>query len=182
MWLPPTVAGARTVDPLVVKASPPQTPGTTVLKQHGVEFSHHLYEYEEHGGTRVSSRELGVEEYAVVKTLVMEDENNQPMVVLMHGTHKVSTKELARAAGVKRVSPCKPEAAHRHTGYLVGGISPFGTRKRLPVYVERSILELPKLLINGGRRGYLVGITPADLKKVLNPTPVQVGVPLDANE
>ncbi len=147
----------------------PETPATQFLKKHGVVFTHHPYAYEEHGGTRVSARELGVDEHAVIKTLIMEDERAQPLVVLMHGDRKVSTKELARQAGVKKIEPCKPEVAQRHTGYLVGGTSPFGTRKRMPVYLEDSIAVLPRIYINGGRRGFLVGIDPQELIRVLAP-------------
>jgi Cys-tRNA(Pro) deacylase len=148
------------------------TAAVLLLRQHGVVFTEHPYRYEEHGGTRASSRELGVDEHAVVKTLVMEDERKQPLIVLMHGDREVSTRQLARQIGRKTVAPCDPETASRHTGYLVGGTSPFGTRKRLPVYVERTILDLERLYINGGRRGYLVALTPADLVRVLAPTPV----------
>ncbi|AMO37364.1 MULTISPECIES: Cys-tRNA(Pro) deacylase [Thauera] len=152
----------------------PETPATRFLRQHGVAHSNHLYEYEEHGGTTVSSRELNVSEHAVVKTLIMENENAQPLVVLMHGDRKVSTKELARQIGCKHVEPCKPEVANRHTGYLVGGTSPFATRKTMPVYMERTILELPLVYINGGRRGFLVGLHPHDILRVLKPTLVEV--------
>jgi len=147
----------------------PETQATKFLRQHKVQFSDHLYTYEEHGGTAVSARELGVDEHVVIKTLVMEDESAKPLIVLMHGDCKVSTKELARQIGCKKVEPCKPEAANRHTGFLVGGTSPFGTKKQMPVYVEKSILELPLIYINGGRRGYLVGIDPQELLRVLNP-------------
>lgn len=138
----------------------PVTPAIRLLRQHKVAFTDHLYEYEEKGGTAVSARELGVDEHAVVKTLIMEDEHKQPMVVLMHGDREVSTKNLARHLGVKTIVSCSPETANRHSGYMVGGTSPFGTRKAMPVYMERSILELPKIYINGGKRGYLVGIAP----------------------
>jgi Cys-tRNA(Pro) deacylase len=151
----------------------PETPATKFLQQHRIAHSNHLYEYEEHGGTSVSSRELNVSEHAVVKTLVMEDENAKPMIVLMHGDRKVSTKELARQIGVKKVGPCKPEDAQRHTGYMVGGCSPFGTRKALPVHMEKSILDLPLIYINGGRRGYLVGVHPHDILRVLQPKIVE---------
>ena len=154
----------------------PETPATRFLQQHRVAHSNHLYAYEEHGGTRVSARELNVPEHHVVKTLVMEDEAAQPLIVLMHGDHKVSTKELARQAGVKKIAPCKPEVAQRHTGYLVGGTSPFGTRKVLPIFMEKTILELPLVYINGGRRGFLVGVHPHDLLRVLNPKLVTVGL------
>ena len=153
----------------------PETPATKMLRQHKVAFTDHLYDYEVHGGTKVSSRELGVEEYAVVKTLMMEDDNAKPLIVLMHGTHKVSTKELARAIGVKRVEPCKPEIAQKHSGYRVGGTSPFGTKKSMPVYMEKTILDLLQIYINGGRRGYLVGIAPQEVVRILQPTLVQVG-------
>jgi Cys-tRNA(Pro) deacylase len=144
-----------------------ETPATQFLRKHQVAFSEHPYEYEEHGGTAVSARELGVPEHAVVKTLVMQDEAARPLIVLMHGDCKVSTKNLARVIGCKSVEPCKPEVAQRHSGYQVGGTSPFGTRKALPVYVEESILALPKIYINGGRRGYLVGIAPGAVSEVL---------------
>jgi Cys-tRNA(Pro) deacylase len=155
----------------------PETPATRFLRQHRIAHSNHLYPYEEHGGTRVSARELNVPEHAVVKTLVMEDEAGRPLIVLMHGDCKVSTKELARAAGVKKIEPCKPEVAQRHTGYLVGGTSPFGTKKPLPVYIERTILDLPLIYINGGRRGYLVGVHPQDILRVLQAAPVSVALP-----
>ena len=154
----------------------PETPATRFLRQHHVAHSNHLYEYEEHGGTRMSARELNVDEHAVVKTLVMEDEAGKPLIVLMHGDHKVSTKNLARQIGVKGVSPCKPEAAQRHTGYLVGGTSPFGTKKNLPVYIEKTILDLPLIYINGGRRGFLVGVQPHKIVRVLEPTQVECGL------
>jgi Cys-tRNA(Pro) deacylase len=154
----------------------PETPATQFLRRHGVAHSNHLYAYEEHGGTKVSARELNVSEHAVVKTLVMEDEAAKPLLVLMHGDRKVSTKELARQLGVKKVAPCQPEAAQRHTGYLVGGTSPFGTKKALPVAIERSILDLPLIYINGGRRGYLVGVHPHDILRVLNCHPVEVAL------
>src|SRR4051812_17291443 len=149
-----------------------QTPATAYLKAHGIGFTEHTYEYVEHGGTAVSAESLGVLEHEVVKTLVMQDEEAKPLIVLMHGDRKVSTKELARQAGRKRIEPCTPEAAQRHTGYQVGGTSPFGTRKPLPIFVERSILTLPAIYINGGRRGFLVRIATADLERVLAPTPV----------
>ncbi|MEW6024446.1 MAG: aminoacyl-tRNA deacylase [Pseudomonadota bacterium] len=150
-----------------------ETPATAWLRKHAVVFSEHPYAYEEHGGTAVSSRELGVSEHDVVKTLVMQDEAARPLIVLMHGDRKVSTKNLARAIGCKAVEPCKPEVAQRHSGFLVGGTSPFGTRKAMPVYVEESILALEKIYINGGRRGYLVGIAPQVLVDVLGAKPVQ---------
>lgn len=143
-----------------------------VLRKHGVDFTEHTYRYEERGGTAVSSRELGVDEHAVIKTLVMEDEDKQPLMVLMHGDREVSTKNLARQAGKKVITPCAPDVAQRHTGYMVGGTSPFGTRKQLPIYMERSIADLDRVYINGGRRGFLVSLSPAELIRVLNPTPV----------
>lgn len=145
----------------------PTTQATIFLRTNGVLFTDHLYAYEEHGGTSVSARELGVDEHAVVKTLVMENELKKPLIVLMHGDRKVSTKELARQIGCKRVEPCKPEVANKHSGYLVGGTSPFGTKTKMPIYVERSILNLERIYINGGRRGYLVGIDPKELGRVL---------------
>jgi len=153
-----------------------ETPATAFLKKEGVAYTEHVYEYVEHGGTRVSAAALGVDEHAVVKTLVMEDEAKRPLIVLMHGDREVSTKNLARQIGVKRVEPCGPEVAQRHSGYQVGGTSPFGTRKALPVYVEKTILELPKIYINGGRRGFLVGIDPNALARVLKATRVEVGL------
>jgi Cys-tRNA(Pro) deacylase len=152
----------------------PDTLATKFLRQHGIAHSNHLYDYEEHGGTGVSSRELNVDEHAVVKTLVMEDETAKPLIVLMHGDRKVSTKELARQIGCKKVEPCKPEVANRHTGFLVGGTSPFGTRKKLPIYIQKGILDLPLIYINGGRRGFLVGVHPHDLMRALLPTVVDV--------
>lgn len=154
----------------------PETPATKFLAKHGVAFIPRLYDYEDKGGTRVSSRELGVEEHAVVKTLVMEDENKKPLIVLMHGDRVVSTKELARQAKRKKIEPCKPDVAERHTGFLVGGTSPFGTKKPMPVYVERSVLSLDKILINGGRRGFLVEIAPGELTRVLAAEPVDVAL------
>lgn len=154
----------------------PETPATRFLQQHRIAYSKHLYDYEERGGTQVSSRELNVDEHAVVKTLVMEDEQCKPLIILMHGDCKVSTKELARQIGCKQVSPCKPEVAHRHTGFLVGGTSPFGTKKKMPVFLEKSILDLPLIYINGGRRGFLVGVHPHDLLRALVPTIVNVAL------
>ena len=152
------------------------TPATMFLKSQGVSYTEHEYDYVEHGGTEVSSRALGVAEHDVVKTLVMQDEAARPLIVLMHGDRKVSTKNLARQAGVKRIEPCRPEVAQRHSGYQVGGTSPFGTRKPLRVYLERSVLELPRIYINGGRRGFLVGIVPAELVRTLQPTLVDVAL------
>ena len=144
-----------------------ETPATQWLRAQGIAFTEHPYDYVDHGGTAESARQLGVDEHAVVKTLVMQDEKAQPLVVLMHGDRQVSTKNLARAIGVKSVEPCKPEVAQRHSGYLVGGTSPFGLRKALPIYVEASVLALSKIHINGGRRGFLVGIDPAVLTGAL---------------
>jgi Cys-tRNA(Pro) deacylase len=146
------------------------TPAIHFLRKHKVAFSEHPYRYEERGGTKVSSRELGVDEHAVIKTLVMEDEHREPLIVLMHGDREVSTKQLARQAGRKTIVPCEPEVAQKHTGYLVGGTSPFGTRRPLPVYLERSVLDLQTVYINGGRRGFLVGLSPRDVTRVLQPT------------
>jgi Cys-tRNA(Pro) deacylase len=154
----------------------PETPATRFLRAHGVAHSNHLYAYEEHGGTKVSARELNVDEHAVVKTLIMEDESAKPLVVLMHGDRKVSTKELARQIGCKKVEPCKPEVANRHTGFLVGGTSPFGTKKQMPIYIEKTILDLPLIYINGGRRGFLVGVHPHDLLRVLKPKVVEASL------
>lgn len=137
-----------------------ETPATQLLKARQVAFTEHPYEYLEHGGALHSAQTLGLDPFMVVKTLIMQDQDAKPLVVLMHGNRKVSTKNLARQIGAKSVAPCPPEVANRHSGYLVGGTSPFGTRRRMPVYIEASILELPKILINGGRRGYLVGLAP----------------------
>ena len=137
-----------------------ETPAVAFLKAHGVEYTEHVYEYLEHGGAQHSAEVLGLDPFAVVKTLVMQDDKGRPLIVLMHGNRTVSTRNLARQIGVKSVEPCTPETANRHSGYLVGGTSPFGTRKPMPVYIERSILALPKVCLNGGRRGYLVGIAP----------------------
>ena len=150
-----------------------ETPATRWLRDRHVPFSEHPYDYEEHGGTTVSARELGVDEHAVVKTLVMEDDGAKPLIVLMHGDRKVSTKALAREIGVKRIAPCKPDVAQRHSGYLVGGTSPFGVKKALRTYVEQSVLALPTIYINGGRRGYLVGLAPQVLIDALGATPVR---------
>ena len=152
------------------------TPATAFLAEHAVGYTEHFHDYVEHGGTAVSSSALGVPEHHVVKTLIMETEKGDPLVILMHGDRKVSTKELARVAGVKRVFPCRPEVAQRHTGYLVGGMTPFGTRKRMPVYLERSVLALERIYINGGRRGYLLGMPPGELVRVLAPALVDVGI------
>ena len=149
-----------------------ETPATQMLRAAGVAFTEHPYDYVDHGGTAESARQLGVDEHAVVKTLVMQDDRAQPLIVLMHGDKQVSTKNLAREIGVKTVEPCKPEVAQRHSGYLVGGTSPFGTKKAMPVWVEAGVLDLPRIYINGGRRGYLVGIAPAVLTRLLAVRPV----------
>jgi Cys-tRNA(Pro) deacylase len=154
----------------------PSTPATRLLREKGTAYTEHLYRYEERGGTRASARELGVDEHAVVKTLVMEDDAGEPLVVLMHGDREVSTKALARQIGRKTVQICRPEVANRHSGYQVGGTSPLGTRRAMPIFVERSILELPRIFVNGGSRGFLVGIAPKDLAGVLSPTPVEVAI------
>jgi Cys-tRNA(Pro) deacylase len=145
------------------------TPAIHFLRQHKVPFTEHEYRYEERGGTAVSSRELGVDEHVVIKTLVMEDEQKRPLIVLMHGDKEVSTKNLARQIGRKTVTPCAPDVAQRHTGYMVGGTSPFGTRKAMPVYLERTIADLDRIYINGGRRGFLIALTPDDLRRALSP-------------
>ena len=154
----------------------PATPAVRALRSAGVAFTHHVYDYEERGGTAVSARELRVPEHEVVKTLIMEDDNATPMIVLMHGDREVSTKNLARFLRVKSVRPCAPQVADRHSGYQVGGTSPFGTRRAMPVYMERTIADLPRVYVNGGRRGYLVGLSPADLVRVLKPTPIDVAI------
>ncbi|MGX9695750.1 Cys-tRNA(Pro) deacylase [Janthinobacterium lividum] len=150
-----------------------ETQATQLLRKHQVSFDEHPYPYEEHGGTSVSARELNVPEHAVIKTLVMQDEAAKPMIVLMHGDCKVSTKNLARSIGCKSVEPCKPEVAQRHSGYMIGGTSPFGTKKAMPVYVEQSILALERIYINGGRRGFLVSLAPQVLVDLLQAKPVQ---------
>ena len=149
-----------------------ETPATALLRAHGVSFTEHPYEYVEHGGAEHSAAVLGFDPFTVVKTLVMEDEKARPLLVLMHGNRKVSTKNLARQIGAKSVEPCKPEVANRHSGYLVGGTSPFGTRKAMPVYIEETILALPRIAINGGRRGFLVGIEPRVCVDLLGAKPV----------
>ncbi len=154
----------------------PVTPAVRMLKQHKVEFTGHLYTYEEKGGTATSSRELGVEEHTVIKTLIMEDDQHQPLIVLMHGDRQVSTKELARLIGCKSVSPCAPQVADKHSGYQVGGTSPFGTRKTMPVYMEETIATLPTIYINGGKRGFLVAIDPKKAIPLLQPTLVKVAI------
>ena len=154
----------------------PSTQATRFLREQKIPYTEHLYRYEERGGTRVSSRELGVDEHAVVKTLVMEDERGAPLVVLMHGDREVSTRALARQLGCRSIEICKPEVANRHSGYQVGGTSPFGTRKQMPVLVERSILELPQIYVNGGSRGFLVGIAPQDVVRALSAELVDAGI------
>lgn len=153
-----------------------ETPATAFLKKHGVAYTEHPYEYEARGGTRVSSEKLGVPEPSVIKTLVMQDEEKKPLVVLMHGDREVSTKNLARQIGKKKVEPCAPDVAERHSGYQVGGTSPFGLRKPMPIYVERTVLALEKIWINGGRRGFLVGIAPEALTRTVNAHPVDVAL------
>ena len=155
-----------------------ETPATQWLRAHRVEFTEHPYDYVDHGGTAESSRQLGVDEHAVVKTLVMQDQDAKPLIILMHGDRQVSTKNLARQIGAKKVEPCRPEVAQRHSGYLVGGTSPFGTRRHMPVYVEQTILDLPRIVINGGRRGYLVGIDPQVCVQLLGARPVQCAIDL----
>jgi len=150
-----------------------ETPATQWLREQGVAFTEHVYDYVDHGGTAESARQLGVPEREVIKTLVMQDQDARPLIVLMHGDCQVSTKNLARQVGAKRIEPCKPEVAQRHSGYQVGGTSPFGLRKAMPVFVESTILALPRIIINGGRRGYLVGIAPEVLIRLLDARPVQ---------
>ena len=150
-----------------------ETPATQLLKASKVAFTEHPYEYLEHGGALHSAAVLGFDPFTVVKTLIMQDQDAKPLVVLMHGNRKVSTKNLARQIGVKSVEPCAPEVANKHSGYLVGGTSPFGTRKTMPVFIESTILELPRICINGGRRGYLVGIDPQVCVELLGAKPVQ---------
>ena len=145
-----------------------ETPATALLRAHGVDFTEHSYEYLEHGGAQHSAQVLGMDPFSVVKTLIMQDQDAQPLVVLMHGNRKVSTKNLARQLGLKAVEPCAPEVANRHSGYWVGGTSPFATRRAMPVYIEESILALPRICINGGRRGYLVGLDPHVCVRLLN--------------
>lgn len=153
-----------------------ETPATALLRSHGVAFTEHPYEYVEHGGAEHSAEVLGFDPFSVVKTLIMQDQDAKPLVVLMHGNRKVSTKNLARQIGAKSVEPCRPEVANRHSGYLVGGTSPFGTRRSMPVFVEETILELPRIAINGGRRGYLIGIDPQVCLKVLGARPVRCAI------
>jgi Cys-tRNA(Pro) deacylase len=154
----------------------PVTNAIRVLRENQVDFTLRIYKYEEKGGTTVSARELGVDEHLVIKTLVMEDEDRKPMLILMHGDQQVSTKSLARLLGVKSINPCGPSVANKHTGYMVGGTSPFGTKKPLPVYVEKTILDLPKLYINAGKRGLLAEMMPSELVRILKPVIVEVGI------
>jgi Cys-tRNA(Pro) deacylase len=159
------------------KDKAPMTAAIRVLKDNAVAFSEHPYPYIEHGGTATFAREVGVDEHLVIKTLVMEDDSKRPFIILMHGDREVSTKELARRLGVKSVRPCTPEAAQRNSGYMVGGTSPFGLRKAMPIYIEETILDFPKIYINGGKRGFIVGLDPKDLARVLNSVAVHVAVP-----
>ncbi len=161
----------------MAKIKIPVTAATRLFKQKKISYQPHLYSYEDKGGTAVSARELGVDEHAVIKTLIMEDEQKNPLVVLMHGDLEVSTKELARTIGVKTISPCSPDSAFKHTGYQVGGTSPFATRKTLPVYMEESIADLETIYINGGKRGFLVSLTPQVIIDQLKPDLVKVGIP-----
>ena len=156
-----------------------ETPATAWLRAHGVAFTEHPYDYLEHGGAQHSAQVLGLDPFTVVKTLVMQDQDARPLLVLMHGNRKVSTKNLARQIGAKLVEPCTPEVANRHSGYLVGGTSPFGTRRQMPVYIEQTILDLPRIAINGGRRGFLVGIDPQVCVQQLGAQPVQCALALD---
>ena len=158
------------------KGKHPVTAAIRILRGAGVAYTEHPYDYEEKGGTAVSARELGVDEHSVVKTLVMEDENAKPLIVLMHGDRQVSTKELARIIGAKSVAPCAPGTANRHSGYVVGGTSPFGTRHPMPVYMEETILDLPRIYINGGRKGFLLGMQPGDVARLLSTVPVRVAI------
>jgi Cys-tRNA(Pro) deacylase len=158
------------------KEKAPVTPAVRFLREQKVEFADHLYGYEEKGGTAVSARELGVDEHCVIKTLVMEDEGREPVIVLMHGDRQVSTKELARVLGKKTLQPCAPDVANKHTGYFVGGTSPFGTRRQLTVCVEATILDLPRIYLNGGKRGYLVSMASQELVRLLSPILVQVAI------
>jgi len=159
------------------KDKTPMTAALRALRQAGVEFSEHPYPYVERGGTATFAREFGVDEHLVIKTLIMEDDARRPFVVLMHGDREVSTKELARTLGAKMVQPCSPETAQRHSGYMVGGTSPFGLRKEMPVYMEETILALPRIYINGGKRGFLVGLDPREMARVLKPALVRVAIP-----
>ncbi|HCB12091.1 MAG TPA: Cys-tRNA(Pro) deacylase [Gammaproteobacteria bacterium] len=154
----------------------PVTLATRWLQSQGITFSSYLYPYQDHGGTAHSAQCLEVDEYCVIKTLIMEDEHRQPLIVLMHGTHQVSAKDLARLLGVKAIAPCEPAVAHKHSGYLVGGTSPFGVRKAMPVYMEASILDVPLIYLNGGKRGFLISLTPSEVLRLLQPTLVKVAI------
>ncbi len=158
------------------KEKTPVTPAVRVLKAEKVEFTEHPYKYMERGGTATFAKQFNVDEHTVIKTLIMEDDEKRPLIVLMHGDCEVSTKELARMTGAKKVQPCAPDTAQKHSGYMVGGTSPFGTRKAMPVYMEKTILDLPRIYINGGKRGYLVGIDPKEVQRILRPTLVNVGI------
>jgi Cys-tRNA(Pro) deacylase len=160
----------------MAKEKTPVTPAVRMLREAKVTFTDHLYAYEEKGGTAVSARELGVDEHAVVKTHVLEDDRKSPLIVLMHGDRQVSTRELARSIGARSITPCSPDVAQKHSGYLVGGTSPFGLKKQMPVYLESTVLDLPKIYLNGGKRGYLVGLAPQDVVRVLLPVLVSVAV------
>jgi Cys-tRNA(Pro) deacylase len=160
----------------MAKTDYPVTPAVRMLRDKKIRFEPRLYDYKEHGGTRRSAEELGVAEHAIIKTLVMETDSREPLIVLMHGDREVSTKELARVVGVKAVAPCSPDAAQKHTGYMVGGTSPFGTRKPITVYAQKTIFDLPRILINGGKRGFLVEIDPNDLKSALEAKEVDVAI------
>jgi Cys-tRNA(Pro) deacylase len=160
----------------MAKEKAPVTPAVRALREAKVIFTDHLYPYEEKGGTASSARALGVDEHTVVKTLIMEDDRKNPLVVLMHGDRQVSTRELARSTGARSITPCTPEIAQKHSGFLVGGTSPLGTKKKMPVYLEKTILDLPRIYLNGGKRGYLVGLDPQDLIRLLQPTLVSVAV------
>lgn len=165
---------------MAAKEKTPSTQAVRVLRAAGVSFTDHFYKYEDRGGTRVSAEQLGIDEHLSIKTLIMENEQRQAFIVLMHGDREVSLKELARRLGVKTVQPCSPETAQRHSGYLVGGTSPFGTREAMPVYMERSILDLPRIYINGGHRGYLVCLDPKEIVRVLQPELVEVAIRIHA--
>jgi Cys-tRNA(Pro) deacylase len=158
------------------KEKAPVTPAIRMLRDAGISVTDHQYAYEEHGGTAVSARELGVDEHSVIKTIIMEDDRKKPLIVLMHGDREISGRQLARATGCRSITACRPETAHKHTGYLVGGTSPFGTRASMPVYMEQSILDLPRIYINGGKRGYLIGMDPKDAARVLKPVLVNVAI------
>ncbi|WP_027365633.1 Cys-tRNA(Pro) deacylase [Desulfotruncus alcoholivorax] len=160
----------------MAKSKFPVTPAIRVLREANAVYGEHLYNYKEKGGTAVSSKELGVDEHYMIKTIVMEDENKNPLICLMHGDAEISTKQLARTIGVRNITPCTPETANKHTGYLVGGTSPFGTRKKMPIYMEETIQELPIIYINGGKRGYLVSMDPKEVIRILKPTMVNVKI------